>query len=102
MLQHLHIVYNFLRSIGVKPRYHNFTGLILHIVKYSEKTDLRGLSPRENYTDRPSDRRLLAKLVPTFKDRGRHVVSVSDPYGSILDRSRYFFFQVALQLYSRG
>jgi hypothetical protein len=33
------------------------------------------------------------------------VVSVTDPYGRIqgfLDRSRYFFFQVALQLYSRG
>jgi hypothetical protein len=33
------------------------------------------------------------------------VVSVTDPYGRILgflDRSRYFFFQIALQLYSRG
>jgi hypothetical protein len=28
---------------------------------------------------RPSDRRLLAKLVPTFADRGCHVVSVTDP-----------------------
>jgi hypothetical protein len=27
----------------------------------------------------PSDRRLSAKLVPTFEDRGRHVVSVTDP-----------------------
>jgi hypothetical protein len=54
---------------------------------------------------RPRDRRLLAKLVPTFADRGCHVVSVTDPYGHILgflDRSRYFFFQVAPQLYSRG
>jgi hypothetical protein len=53
---------------------------------------------------RPSDRRLLPKLAPTFADRGCHVVSVTDPYGSILgflDRSRYFFFQVASQLYSR-
>jgi CBS-domain-containing membrane protein len=33
---------------------------------------------------RPSDRRLLAKLVPTFADRGCHVVSVTDPYGRIL------------------
>jgi hypothetical protein len=51
---------------------------------------LRGLSPRANYTDR----RLL-KLVPTFVDRGYHVVSVTDSYGRILsfvDRSRYFFF----------
>jgi hypothetical protein len=33
------------------------------------------------------------------------VVSVTDPYGRILgfpDRSRYFFFQVAPQLYPRG
>jgi hypothetical protein len=33
------------------------------------------------------------------------VVSVTDPYGrvlGILDRSLYFFFQVAPQLYSRG
>jgi hypothetical protein len=35
----------------------------------------------------------------------RRVVSVADPYGRILgflDRDRYFFFQVAPQLYSRG
>jgi hypothetical protein len=54
---------------------------------------------------RPSDRRLSAKLVPTFEDRRCHVVSVTDTYGryfGFLDRSRYFFFQVALQLYSRG
>jgi hypothetical protein len=33
------------------------------------------------------------------------MVSVTDPYGGILgflDRSRYFLFQVAPQLYSRG
>jgi hypothetical protein len=54
---------------------------------------------------RPSDRRLSAKWLPTFADKGCHVVSVTDPYGRILgflDRSRYFFFQVAPQLYSRG
>jgi hypothetical protein len=42
---------------------------------------------------RPSDRRLSAKRLPTFADRGCHVVSVTDPYGRILDfldRSRYF------------
>jgi hypothetical protein len=33
---------------------------------------------------RPSDRRLLAKLVPTFAVRRCHVVSVTDPYGRIL------------------
>jgi hypothetical protein len=54
---------------------------------------------------RPSYRRLSAKLAPTFADRGRRVVSVTDPYARIpgfLDRSRYFFFQIAPQLYSRG
>jgi CBS-domain-containing membrane protein len=65
------------------------------------KTKPRGLSPRANYTDRAT----AAKLVPTFADRGCHVVSVTDPYGRILgflDRSRYFLFQIAPQLYSRG
>jgi hypothetical protein len=40
-----------------------------------------------------------------FADKMCHVVSVTDPYSRILvflDRSRYCFFQVALQLYSRG
>jgi hypothetical protein len=52
----------------------------------------------------PRDRLLSAKLVSTFADRGSHVVRLTDPYGRILeflDRSRYFFFQVAPQLYSR-
>jgi hypothetical protein len=51
---------------------------------------LCGLSPRANYT---------------FADRECHMVSVMDPYGRILgflDRSCYFFFQVALQLHSQG
>jgi hypothetical protein len=45
---------------------------------------------------RPSDRRLSAKLVPTFADRGCHVVSVTVPYCRILgflDRTRYFSFK---------
>jgi hypothetical protein len=47
---------------------------------------------------------LSSKLVPTFVDRGCHVVSVTDPYDRILgflDKSR-FFYQLAPQLYSRG
>jgi hypothetical protein len=54
---------------------------------------------------RPSDRRLTAKLAPTFVDRGCRVISVPDPYGCILgylDQSRCFFFQVAPQLSSQG
>jgi hypothetical protein len=53
---------------------------------------------------RTSDSSLSAKLVPTFADGECHVVRVTDPYGRILefiDRSRYIFFQVAAQLYSR-
>jgi hypothetical protein len=33
---------------------------------------------------RPSDYGMSAKLVPTFADRGYHVVTVTDPYGRIL------------------
>jgi hypothetical protein len=54
---------------------------------------------------RSRDRRLSAKLAPTFVDRGCCVVSTTDPYGHIhgfLHRNHYFFFQVAPQLYSRG
>jgi hypothetical protein len=51
------------------------------------------------------DRRLSVKLVQTIADRGCRVVSATGFYDRILgflDRSRYFFFQVATQLYSRG
>jgi hypothetical protein len=42
---------------------------------HSEVKKLHGLSPHANYTDRLSDRRLSAKLVPTLADRGCCVVS---------------------------
>jgi hypothetical protein len=54
---------------------------------------------------RQSNRRLSTKLMPTFADRG---VPCSQrdgslrPYSRFLDRSRYFFFRVAPQLYPRG
>jgi hypothetical protein len=54
---------------------------------------------------RPSDRSSSVKLVPTIADRGCRVVSTTGPHDIILDfldRSRYFFFGVAPQLYSRG
>jgi hypothetical protein len=54
---------------------------------------------------RLSDRRLSAKLVPTFADGECYMMSTTDPYCLILDFlnwSRYYFFQVAPQLYSRG
>jgi hypothetical protein len=61
-------------------------------------------SPQANYTDRATaiGRR---NLVPTFADRGYHVVKAAKPPAvnlSFLDRSRYFFFQVAPHLSSRG
>jgi hypothetical protein len=49
---------------------------------------------------RPSDRRLSTKLMPTFADRGCHMVSVTDPYGRILDfktellLNLYFFLKI--------
>jgi hypothetical protein len=72
--------------------------------KAKRKTKLRGLqSASELY--RPSDRRLSAKLLPTFADRGCRVVSATEPPGrsfGFLDRSSYFCTQVAPQLSSRG
>jgi hypothetical protein len=52
---------------------------------------------------RPNDCRLSAKLVPTFADRGCHVVNVTDPYSYILGfldrelstRSRKIMFLVS-------
>jgi hypothetical protein len=45
---------------------------------------LHGLSPQANYTDRLSDRRLSAKLVPTLADRGCRVVSAMVPPQSLI------------------
>jgi hypothetical protein len=64
------------------------------ISKTKQRTPLSG-------SYRPSDRRLSAKSVPTFADRECHIVSVMDPDCRILgflNRSHYFFFQVAPQL----
>jgi hypothetical protein len=41
-------------------------------------------SESESELYRPSDRRLSAKRLPTYADRGCHVVSVTDPSGRIL------------------
>jgi hypothetical protein len=62
-----------------------------HRTKKSIKKTPWSESASELY--RPSDRRLSAKLVPTYADRECQVVSVTDPNGRILgfiDRSRYF------------
>jgi hypothetical protein len=64
---------------------------------------LRGFGPLANYADRPSDRRLLAKQCQLLRIEGvawsaqriPPVVSLG-----FIDRSRYYFFQVAPQLSS--
>jgi hypothetical protein len=66
--------------------------------------NLSGLTPRANYTDR-AIAACWRKLVTIFADGGCHVVSVTDPYCRILgflDQIRFFFLQVAPQLYSRA
>jgi hypothetical protein len=60
---------------GIRPRLHTW---------FLEKTKLHGLSPQANYTDRLSDRRLLAKSVPTLADRGCRVVSATVPPQSLI------------------
>jgi hypothetical protein len=68
-------------------------------------TNSVALSPQANYTDRATDT-CRRNLVPTFVDRG---VSRGQRGGSptvvnlsVLDRSLYFFFQVAPHLSSQG
>jgi hypothetical protein len=83
---------------------HEFLSSNMAAIQTRSKLKLHGLSPRANYTDRATAACLRSDW-PTFADRGCHVVSVTDPYGRIfgfLDRGRYFFYQVAPQLYSRG
>jgi hypothetical protein len=78
---------------------HNHVVLVIHLLQRTPWPE----SASELY--RPSDRRLSPKLVRTFADKECYVVSVTDPYGCILlflDQRRYYFFQVAPQLYSRG
>jgi hypothetical protein len=68
----------------------------------TKQTNSLALVRNELY--QPNDRHLSEKLVPTVADRECCVVSSTDPYGrfGLLDRSSYFFFQVAPQLYSWG
>jgi hypothetical protein len=73
------------------PEYGNIRSYRCENIKYYIKKIPWSESASELY--RPSDRRLSAKLVPTFADRRCRVVSVTDPYDRILgflDRSRYF------------
>jgi hypothetical protein len=70
----------------------------------SQNKQLLGLNRRGKLYQR-NDRCLSPKLVPNFADKECRVINTLIPYSRILgflDRSRYFLFQVAPQLYSRG
>jgi hypothetical protein len=88
----------------VAPLIWNLQGHSAGISREINTIKLHGLSPQSELC-RLSDLRLSAKLVPIFADRGRRVVSATDPHGCILgflDWSRYFSIQVAPQLSSWG
>jgi hypothetical protein len=66
------------------------------------KQTLCGLSPQANYAERPP---LVGEVNANFSNRGYRVVSTMDPHGCILgflNWIRYYFFQVAIQLYLQG
>jgi hypothetical protein len=69
-------------------------------VVHSERNELERRSNERLYLHSCiSHRRLSAKFLPTFADRGYHVVSVTDPYDRILgflDRIRYFSYNLLL------
>jgi hypothetical protein len=65
----------------------------VHTTSFCLSTTTTPWSESASELYRPSDRHLLAKWLPTFEDRGCHVVSVTYPYGRILGflvRIRYF------------
>jgi hypothetical protein len=75
---------------------HNFA-LWVHIPYGQNKKGPWPESASEHY--RSSYRRLSAKLVSNFVDKGCHVVSVTNPYGHILGflyRNSYFFSEYLL------
>jgi hypothetical protein len=70
-------------------------------VTKKKTTKLRGLSPQANYTDRATA--AVGEVVPTFAGRGWSTQRIPTAVNlGFLDRSRYFFIQVAPQLSSRG
>jgi hypothetical protein len=96
MLQGLHMI-----AVKLVTKFHA-SAKPEDVLPKTEK--LRGPEPLSELY-RTSDRRLSEKLAPTFGDRGCRMVSVTDPYGSILDFldcNGSFFFQVAPQLSSRS
>jgi hypothetical protein len=81
----------YINIVWVAMLCYEYVLFLLESVLYKKKKLPWSESTSELY--RPSDRRLSAKWLPTFADKGSHVVSVADPYGCILgflDRSCYF------------
>jgi hypothetical protein len=71
-------------------------------IKQKQTNSVTWFRERTIPTEQPP---LVGEVGANFYDRGCHVVSVTDSCGRILgflDRSHYFFFQVAPQLHSRG
>jgi hypothetical protein len=68
---------------------------------HPEKNSVASVRKQTIPTERPP---LVSEVSANFfAHRGCHVVSMTNPYGRILDfldRSRYYFFQVSPQLYS--
>jgi hypothetical protein len=76
-----------------KLRFLTLTGLEVWSLRRPSRRKKTPWSESATELHRPSNHRLSAKWLPTFADRGCHVVSVTDLYGRILgfiDRSRYF------------
>jgi hypothetical protein len=71
--------------LPVRPPGYDEGWLLSSALSVRQTQNKRNLWPESgNELRRPSDRRLSAKLVPTFADRGCHVVSVTDPHGRSL------------------
>jgi hypothetical protein len=93
----LHIAPVWNSHINFKPIYITYSIYTLKILEYlllsRINTSKTPWSESASELYRPSDSSLLAKWLPTFADRGCHVVRVTNPHGRILDfldRSRYF------------
>jgi hypothetical protein len=72
------------------------SGTYMEIWKNMKHAKLSGLSPRANYTDQATA--AFADIEVRGQSGGFPTALIS----GFLDRSRYFFFQVAPEFYSRG
>jgi hypothetical protein len=86
--------------VGVTDPYGHILAFLERTTTTNNNNDVALVHERTISTERPP---LVAEVSTNFlTDSGCHVVSVTDPFGRILgclDRSHYFFFQVAPQLY---